>query len=141
MSFQRTLISGLLLSMLAATTFAYAKTSGSKIPCPAINTIQQAATKIDTAMDYKGAYLVYTSTAAFNESNLPWIVGVKGVAAKTIEEAVAKGKVAVQNTSVRNQEFAIEFQPNLFVCRYGKSDILAIGGMSGVGFAPAIWQQ
>ena len=141
MSFQRTVISSLLLSMLVATTFAYAKTGDTKIPCPAITTIQQAASKVDTAVQYKKGYLVFTSKEAFNESNFAGVVGVKDVIAKTVSEAVAKGKVAIQNASVKNQDYAIEFQQNLFVCRYGTSDVIAIGGIRGNGFLPAAFQH
>ena len=65
MSIRLTVRSGLVLSLLAVTTFAFAKTDSDKIPCPAISTIQQTASKIDaTELNGDGTYSPYPGLCA-----------------------------------------------------------------------------
>lgn len=120
----------LVLSALTASTFVYASNDlpPSPLPCPAINTIQQTAAKVDFAEKYKDSYIVITSKTAFVENNVTWYVGVKNIVADSTDLAIAKGKDRIQNVSFRNKNFADDINHTAYICTYGPGEIVAIGG-------------
>lgn len=120
--------STLVLSLLAAATFSYAK-SGDQIPCPSISTIQQASSKLnDVVKLFNGNYVVDTSAPAFKENENNWYLMTGIIAANTPEEALTTAKDVVQKISAQIDKNARDLDHHVFYCRYGHGDVVAVTG-------------
>jgi hypothetical protein len=126
-----------LLSLFAA-TFAHASLLSNQVPCPSVSTVSQTATKIDAAEESNGSYIVYTSTPAFNESNLPWYVGVV-TDLDSAEEAFKQGKEDVQNINTLSNENAYDDGNGHFICLYKPGYVVAVGG--DLGQQPTLFKR
>ncbi|WP_131783960.1 hypothetical protein [Legionella gresilensis] len=110
---------------LIAATCAYAQIE--TILCPSIDTIQKAATKIDKAVKFSGAFSAFTSTDAFVENGISWTVGANRIMASSYAEAIQKGINIVSQTTFREHEDAREIptEPVQYSCTYGTVENLA----------------
>jgi hypothetical protein len=113
------------LSLITIVMSAHAQKNS--IPCPSISLIQTASLKVDTAVKFSGVYSVYTSTDAFVENEISWIVGTNNLAAASRDEAIVKGKEIILNTTLKNQEEATVINPGEYSCTYGPGNIYALG--------------
>ncbi len=107
-----------------------------KIRCPLVEKIQQTAQKNNEAFFSDGSYTVLTHDPAFQDSNLVWLVGVKGIVAGSSDEAIYMAGIATSNINLRKNEYAEKVDESkfntgglftFFVCNYGSGDIMAIG--------------
>lgn len=100
-----------------------------KVRCPSVKKIQQAAQQINDAFLYDGTYRLMTYGPAFQDSNLTWLVGVRGIEAGSTDEAIYKAIIAASETNYHTVEYAeiIEGPFTLYFCSYGPGDIIAGG--------------
>lgn len=132
--------SGFILSSLVAATFAYANVDGKQIPCPSINTIQQAALKIDSALKFNDGYTAATSASAFQESGIMWYVGMNKISANSPDDAIEAGKEGIKNISIRNRDFALELQYT-YLCTYGPGEVVALGAEITTSISPMMFKR
>jgi hypothetical protein len=115
----------LILSLLAATC-TYAQVQ--EIRCPSISSIQRTAEKIDSVSKFSNRYSAhYSGGDVFTENKVSWSVWIVNIIANSRDEAIAKGKDAIQRTNLQKQEYAIEINPGQFSCSYGPDEIFAYG--------------
>ncbi|MBA3661552.1 MAG: hypothetical protein H0W64_07480 [Gammaproteobacteria bacterium] len=119
----------LVLLFGALTPLAYAGIVDKKIPCPSINTIQQAAPKINVAQkdpDEPPYYVSGSKNPVFYESDMAWWVSASQISANSNEEALALGKEMIQKVSIQLKPYALDFGGH-FLCEYRNGDVLAVG--------------
>ena len=116
----------LILSALLTTT-VYAKND--KIPCPSVEKIQQVSQQIDDAFLYDGTYRIATSTPAFQESSLSWIVGVKDIMAGSSDKAIEIAKITASTINHKKTDYAepLAAGVNIYICKYGPGDVGVAG--------------
>ena len=121
------------ITLFAATTFVNA--SETQIHCPDTSVIRIAAHKINKAesvsLSAKAAYIAFTETSAFVESDLPWYIGVNGVYAKSEDKAIKTAIKMAKNTGYMKTKYGTEITKGTYLCEYGPGEIVAYGGKIG----------
>jgi len=128
----------LLLTLCVMSVSTSLANADDQIPCPSLGLIQKSATKLDTVVRLDDThYSAYTSSFAFKEYNLEWMVGVNMVTANSEEDARVKMVKIISTTSISHNTYAHEFH-GAFICNYGEGDISTpLGHVLAVG-APHI---
>ena len=103
---------------LLATSSSYAGMNNSKITCPSVSIIEQAANKVDTAFQLDESYIALTSVPISNENGMQWRIEVE-LNAKSRKEAIILGKNAVEGISFCEQKYATDSGNGEYSCAYG----------------------
>lgn len=102
-----------------------------KIPCPPVEKIQQAAHLINDAFLYEGTYRITTSDIVFQENELKWVVGVRGIIADSSDEGIYLAQLAASQASYLKNEYAELLMGDesmaVYLCDYGPGDVGAAG--------------
>lgn len=104
-----------------------------KVRCPLIEKIQQSSQQINDAFLYEDTYRIVSYEPVFQDSDVNWLVGVRGIVAGSSDEAIYMAGIAVSETSHHINEYAEVLDgrpfslPTVFACYYGLGDIIALG--------------
>lgn len=108
------------------------------IDCPSLDKIRGTASLLDTVIadnNQQGKFIAFTSSPAFNQSDIPWRVGAAGIAADNQNEVLMLGRKAVSNVSQMYSQKAEHMGENVYFCIYFGDDVMetntvvgAIGG-------------
>lgn len=117
-----------LITLYCFSTLGHAQSSD--ILCPSLNTIAQAAHKIDMSMDMLDeGYTSMTSQYAFSENGLSWVMGVEKIKATSLEDSIKKARSIASNVQFRKQTYA-RIEPYIgYICNYGPNEIFAFSAL------------
>lgn len=104
-----------------------------KVRCPLVEKIQKAAQQINDSFFYEGTYRIVSYEPVFDDNDMSWLVGVRGIVAGSSDEAIYMANIAVSETNQHINEYAETLDgqpfslPTIFACYYGPGDIMALG--------------
>jgi hypothetical protein len=105
-----------------------------KVRCPLVEKIQKTAQQINDSFLYEGTYRIVSYEPVFQDSDMSWLVGVRGIIAGSSDEAIYMAGIAISETNHHINEYAemldgqaFSLPAGVFACYYGSGDIIALG--------------